>query len=141
MILAFKKGLTYKGTVGGEEPGSEENIFPLMNLPLTLEGEEMELNDFQWWAYSDKWQKWLDANPREWQAESEDRRFKKAESILEGAANFSNPVYDYVGDQIKNLVSGNKVQNFSSYINEAADEDSDINAEALRKFQKLNAAI
>jgi hypothetical protein len=141
MILAFKKGLTYKGTVGGEEPGSEENIFPLMNLPLTLEGEEMELNDFQWWAYSDKWQKWLDANPREWQAESEDRRFKKAESILEGAANFSNPVYDYVGDQIKNLVSGNKVQNFSSYINEAADDDSDINAEALRKFQKLNAAI
>jgi hypothetical protein len=140
MILAYKKGLTYKGTVGGEEPGSEENIFPLMNLPLSMEGEEMELNDFQWWSYTDKWKKWLDANPREWQAESEDRRYKKAKVLLESATNFSNPIYDYVGNQIKNLVSGNRVQTFSSYINEASGEE-DINSEVLRKFQKLNAAI
>lgn len=46
--------------------------FPLMEVPLSGEGaEKTELNDFQWWAPTDKWQEWLKKNPRTWKAESE----------------------------------------------------------------------
>lgn len=140
MILAFKKGLEYKGTAGGADPKSEENIFPLMNIPLDAEGESMELNDFQWWSYSEKFKSWLRDNPRSWQAESSKPGATRAERILEGAANFSNPILDYVGEQITNVVTGKSVSSFSSFINEA-DEEEDANKDVIRKFQKLTSAI
>jgi hypothetical protein len=45
--------------------------FPLVAVPTDMEGaNQMELNDFQWWSYSEDFQKWLKENPREWTAES-----------------------------------------------------------------------
>ena len=69
MIVLFKKGETYKA--GG--------AFPVVSIPVEAQGEKKDFNDFQWWAPTDKWNTWLKANPRSWQAESEEteKDFKK----------------------------------------------------------------
>ena len=69
MIVLFKKGETYKA--GG--------AFPVVSIPVEAQGEKKDFNDFQWWAPTDKWNSWLKANPRSWQAESEEpeKDFKK----------------------------------------------------------------
>ena len=49
------------------------NDFPLITIPMTMENsQEASFEDFQWWAYSEDFRKWLKANPREWVADSED---------------------------------------------------------------------
>ena len=49
------------------------NDFPIFTIPLKMEGATSQsLEDFQWWAYSSDFKKWLDKNPREWVADSED---------------------------------------------------------------------
>ena len=77
MIVLFKKGETYKA--GG--------AFPVVSIPVEAQGEKKDFNDFQWWAPTDKWNTWLKANPRSWQAESEEaeKDFKKRlyESLVE----------------------------------------------------------
>jgi hypothetical protein len=77
MIVLFKKGEIYKA--GG--------AFPVVSIPVEGEGEAKDFNDFQWWAPTDKWNTWLKANPRSWQAESEetekDIRKKLYESLVE----------------------------------------------------------
>jgi len=77
MIVLFKKGETYKA--GG--------AFPVVSIPVEGKGESKDFNDFQWWAPTDKWNTWLKANPRSWQAESEEaeKDFKKRlyESLVE----------------------------------------------------------
>ena len=77
MIVLFKKGEIYKA--GG--------VFPVVSIPVEGEGEAKDFNDFQWWAPTDKWNTWLKANPRSWQAESEEaeKDFKKRlyESLVE----------------------------------------------------------
>jgi hypothetical protein len=62
MIVLFKKGETYKA--GGS--------FPVVSIPVEAQGEKKDFNDFQWWAPTDKWNTWLKAHPRSWQAESEE---------------------------------------------------------------------
>jgi hypothetical protein len=49
------------------------NDFPMFTIPLKMEGATSQsLEDFQWWAYSSDFKKWLEKNPREWVADSED---------------------------------------------------------------------
>jgi len=77
MIVLFKKEETYKA--GG--------VFPVVSIPVEAQGEAKDFNDFQWWAPTDKWNTWLKANPRSWQAESEEteKDFRKRlyESLVE----------------------------------------------------------
>jgi hypothetical protein len=63
MILLFPS----KGSI------TEGQALPLIQVPLNAikGGEDVELNDFQWWAKTSEWQEWLKSNPRSWQAESE----------------------------------------------------------------------
>ena len=51
----------------------------MVSIPVEAQGEKKDFNDFQWWAPTDKWNSWLKANPRSWQAESEEpeKDFKK----------------------------------------------------------------
>ena len=79
MILVYKRGSRFKGNL--EDPNKEGDIFPLISLPINAEGADTDLNDFQWWAYTDKWVEWLKKNPREWQAENEESIFSKSEKI------------------------------------------------------------
>ena len=67
---------------------SQGQLVPFMEIPVNQEGEKVELNDFQWWAPTEKWDQWLKANPRDWKAESENPIFKKStreifESLVE----------------------------------------------------------
>jgi hypothetical protein len=141
MILVFRKGLEYNGSMNGLPENQDENIFPIMSVPLDLEGEETDLNDFQWWAYSDKWKEWLEDNPREWQAESHDVRFDKAEQILEGIVTAKNPVTEYVSHQAKSLWNNGEVSSFSDYVKMLEAESTSGSRDAAKKFIKLGYAL
>ena len=55
---------------------TEGQLLPLLEIPVNQEGEKIELNDFQWWAPTPKWDQWLKSHPRDWKAESEHPAFK-----------------------------------------------------------------
>lgn len=62
MIILLGKDSTYQ----------MDADFPMFSLPVTMEGATTQsLSDFQWWAYSSDFQKWLKQNPRQWTADSE----------------------------------------------------------------------
>ena len=49
--------------------------FPMISIPTdisSLNPEEKTFDDFQWWAQTSEFKKWMDKNKREWQADSED---------------------------------------------------------------------
>jgi hypothetical protein len=63
MIIFLGKSSVYK----------IDDDFPIFRIPVDMEGAVTQsLSDFQWWAYSSDFQKWLKENPREWTADSED---------------------------------------------------------------------
>ena len=63
MIILLPAGTRYK--IG--------NNFPLMTIPLDMpNAQSASFEDFQWWALSSDFQKWLKKNPRKWVAESND---------------------------------------------------------------------
>jgi hypothetical protein len=73
------------------------NPLPLVVVPTQIEGaQKMNFSDFQWWCYSDDFQKWLAKNPRDWKAESLD--LSDYEELLES-----------------NNVSDRKTLSFSEY--------------------------
>jgi len=141
MLLVFRKGLEYDGSMNGEPSDKEANIFPLMSLPLDMEGEETDLNDFQWWAYSDKWKEWLEDNPREWQAESKASDFDKAEAMLESMVTSKGGITEYVSSQIKNIWNNGKVSSFSDYVKLLEAEGESGSSESFKKFVKLGFAL
>ena len=55
---------------------ADGQLLPLLEIPVNQEGQKVELNDFQWWAPTPKWEQWLKSNPRDWKAESEHPAFK-----------------------------------------------------------------
>jgi len=55
-----------------KDPISLGETFPVIEIPIKGDGEKTSLNDFQWWAPTESWKKWLKENPREWQAESQE---------------------------------------------------------------------
>jgi len=63
MIVILGKNSTYR----------INDDFPIFSIPVGMENSTTQsLTDFQWWAYSTDFQKWLKENPREWTADSED---------------------------------------------------------------------
>ena len=63
MIILLPAGTTYK----------TGNNFPLMTIPMDMpDSQSASFEDFQWWALSSDFQKWLKKNPRKWVAESND---------------------------------------------------------------------
>ena len=107
---------------------SRGQLVPFMEIPVNQEGEKVELNDFQWWAPTEKWDQWLKANPREWKAESENPIFKKStreifESLVEG------------GKIDPSVVSFSE---FSSLMEEEVSAGTEVSdEEAEKRFTKL----
>ena len=63
---------------------ADGQLLPLLEIPVNQDGQKVELNDFQWWAPTPKWEKWLKSHPRDWKAESEHPAFKgSAKEIFE----------------------------------------------------------
>lgn len=55
---------------------TDGQLMPLLEIPIGQDGQKVELNDFQWWAPTPKWDQWLKSHPRDWKAESEHPIFK-----------------------------------------------------------------
>jgi len=80
----------------GSQGFSQGSVFPIMEIPLTEEGsEKVDLNDFQWWAPTDKWQQWLKKNPRNWKAESENYPDLTSDKIFEFFSSKGNSVISF----------------------------------------------
>ena len=71
ILLNAKTQLTKGSTLG------------LLEIPPLKNGEERELNDFQWVAPSKEWKKWIDSAGRNWQAESEESDFLFLDNLRE----------------------------------------------------------
>lgn len=74
MIILLGKNSTYK----------LNDDFLMLSTPTKLEGATTQsLSDFQWWAYSSDFEKWLKENPRQWTADSEDMsKYGSAEEFI-----------------------------------------------------------
>jgi hypothetical protein len=135
MILLFKSGSVFSRSTNDEEAGS---IFPLISIPTNVEGESTELNDFQWWSYTDEWQQWLKKNPREWQAESQhylNNIQTWVDELLE-TEDFYRQFFDF---QARSLLKKGKISSFDDFLKiyEAEEESTD----AGKKFTKFIYAI
>ena len=107
---------------------SQGQLVPFMEIPVNQEGEKVELNDFQWWAPTEKWDQWLKANPREWKAESENPIFKKSTREI-----FESLVED--GKINPSVVSFTE---FSSLMEEEVPSGTEVSdEEAEKRFTKL----
>ncbi len=137
MILVYKRGSKFKGNL--QDPTKDGDIFPLISLPVNAEGADTDLNDFQWWAYTEKWVEWLKKNPREWQAESEESIFKKSEKLLEEIFNQPNPYRDFFNFQINSLITEKRLSSFDEFVKiyEAEGGESTV----TKSFVKLGYAI
>jgi hypothetical protein len=122
-------------TAGDYKKGGE---IPIITLPTSLPGgKNVELNDFQWWAYSKDFDQWLKANPRSWQAESVDySKFPDWVQLLKESQN---------SRLLGSLKSKGRVSSFNDYLNEETKQGDDPNhlgADALKlhyAYQKLIA--
>ena len=140
MILIFKKGVTYKGTIGSKDIDSEGSTFPIISLPVNEEGSPTELNDFQWWAYTDQWNQWLKKNPREWTAESEESPVDKAEKIWEEIFNQPNPYSQFFNFQVSSVLEKGKLSTFDQFAKIYEAEEADASG-ITKKFIKLGYAV
>lgn len=137
MILVYKRGSKFKGNL--QDPTKDGDIFPLISLPVNAEGADTDLNDFQWWAYTEKWVEWLKKNPREWQAEGEESIFTKSEKLLEEIFTQPNPYRDFFNFQINSLITEKRLSTFDEFIKiyEAEGSESTV----TKSFVKLGYAI
>ena len=140
MILIFKRGSVFKGTIGNEKIDAEGNTFPLISLPVNEEGSPTELNDFQWWAYTDQWNQWLKKNPREWTAESEESPVDKAEKIWEEIFNQPNPYSQFFNFQVSSVLEKGKLSTFDQFAKIYEAEEADASG-ITKKFIKLGYAV
>jgi len=140
MILIFKRGSVFKGTIGSEKIYAEGNTFPLISLPVNETGSPTELNDFQWWAYTDQWNQWLKKNPREWTAESEESQIDKAEKIWEEIFNQPNPYSQFFNFQVSSVLEKGKLSTFDQFAKIYEAEEADASG-ITKKFIKLGYAV
>ena len=140
MILIFKKGSVFKGTIGNEKIDAEGNTFPIIQLPVNETGSPTELNDFQWWAYTDQWNQWLKKNPREWTAESEESQIDKAEKIWEEIFNQPNPYSQFFNFQVSSVLEKGRLSSFDEFAKLHEAEEADASG-VTKKFLKLGYAI
>lgn len=102
-------------------------VIPFFQLPIKQEGEKVELNDFQWWAPTPKWEQWLKANPREWKAESRDSTF----------GGTTQEIYESLVDsgEVDPLVVS--FSEFSSLMEDEGQEGEISEAEASKRYTKF----
>jgi hypothetical protein len=135
MILVYKRGSKFKGNL--EDP-TKQDIFPLISLPVNAEGAETDLNDFQWWSYTDKWVEWLKKNPREWTAEKQESLYSKTERLLEEIFSQPNPYRDFFNFQVNSLITEKRLSSFDEFTKIYEAEGSGA---VTKSFVKLGYAI
>jgi hypothetical protein len=101
--------------------------FPMISIPTDISEmnpEKKTFDDFQWWAESSEFKKWMDKNKRQWVADSED--------MAKHGDNLSDLIREHVGSySFNNEINESDVLSFDEYdaINEDAN-DASLSAEA-----------
>lgn len=115
---------------------SKGGIFPVMEVPTTADGaEKTDLNDFQWWAPTDKWMEWLKKHPRDWKAESVEVEYDQDE-IYNLVMEYFDP-RNYVEEGVIGF------DEFDRIWEEEGEKDANIgisDEEAKKRFTKLTFA-
>lgn len=137
MILLFKKGSVFTSSNDPDKAGS---IFPLLTLPTNVEGTPTDLNDFQWWSYSDKWQQWLKKNPRSWTAEAESF-FAQGQALLEELEQVEDFYRQFFDFQLGALASSGQISGFGDFLKvyEAEENSGEVNQRFIRFMYALEA--
>lgn len=115
------------------------NDFPIFTLPLDMENATSQsLEDYQWWAYSSDFKKWLDKNPRQWVADSEDttKYSEMSQLIREYFEGRSYP------SLLESESSEGRVLKFGDYVSsyEPIYEDNSSDSESEKKTVKFHFA-
>ena len=124
MIILLPAGTTYK----------TGNNFPLMTIPMDMpDSQSASFEDFQWWALSSDFQKWLKKNPRKWVAESNDLS-KYEGSVTE----YLKENFEFLNDSYLNI-NESEVLSFDDFSNSSTlfeagkgDADSGEYKEAIK---------
>jgi len=129
MILLYPSQTEYK--IGSD--------FPFLTIPLDQANAQTEsLEDFQWWAYSDDFQKWLKANPRQWVADSVDTSGYKSETELLESYLSLNQIPEEGKSSLK--VKYTSFDDFVQAMNEISEPTSEQPAGAKQGGDKQNSA-
>jgi len=92
--------------------------FPLISISTDMkDAQDMDLTDFQWWAYSEDFKGWLSKHPREWTADSVD-----------------TSVYSKTSSPINESIIKDRASNFSDFILENDQSSDDALAKDSIKF-------
>lgn len=121
------------------------NDFPIFTIPLKMEGAtNQSLEDFQWWAYSSDFKKWLDKNPREWVADSEEMtKYGDIADIIRESLGGSGYSMQKAIREINESQSNGRVSKFGEFATDALYEEkgSDASSKAIgEKATKLHFA-
>ena len=114
--------------------------FPMISIPTDiseLNPQEKTFDDFQWWAESSEFKKWMDANKRQWVADSEE------------TTRYGNTLTDLIKENVESYRFGNNlnesdVLSFDEYdsLNEASEpisEEAKIGIKFHYAYNKLKA--
>lgn len=114
--------------------------FPMISIPTDiseLNPEEKTFDDFQWWAESSEFKKWMDANKRQWVADSEE------------TTRYGNTLTDLIKEHVEsyrfgNMLNESDVLSFDEYdsLNEASEpisEEAKIGIKFHYAYNKLKA--
>ncbi len=100
--------------------------FPIYSIPMDFSDAANEsLEDFQWWAYSSDFKKWLDKNPRTWVADSVDN--SQYNELTQMMIESSSVRYEWVDTSERKRISS--FQDFVDYSISEADEASESKPE------------
>lgn len=104
--------------------------FPIFSIPVGMENSTTQsLTDFQWWAYSTDFQKWLKENPREWTADSESmEKYGSLENFIK--ENFQ--IQSTIGSSDESVLS------FDAYQNDL--NEAEVKEDKSKQILKLHYA-
>lgn len=106
------------------------NDFPMFTIPLKMDGAtNQSLEDFQWWAYSSDFKKWLDKNPGEWVADSEEMtKYSDIAEIIRESLGGSGYSMQKALRKINESQEQGRVSKFGEFATDALYEDRGADA-------------
>ena len=116
--------------------------FPLFTIPLKMDGATSQsLEDFQWWAYSSDFKKWLDKNPKEWVADSEEMpNYDDLSEIIRESLGGSGYSIQKALKEANATHQEGRVSKFGDFISDAVFEDNSNNKSEEEKAVKFHFA-
>jgi hypothetical protein len=105
--------------------------FPWLSIPKDLDGlspRDKTFDDFQWWAESSAFRKWLNAHPRQWVADSED------------TSKYGKTMNDLIREQVQSYILENDINetdvlSFDEYSAINEDDKAELSEDAKKAIK------